>query len=243
MKFGLIGYPISHSLSPQLWAEAFPGAEHTYDLIQEQDFSKAFEKFRAEYDAVNVTMPFKELAYFASTPANEDVRAIKAVNILKKRDGGVVGYNSDFLAVKSLISDAVQNPAAAKVMIIGAGGAARAAAIAACSLGCRVAMANRSHGNCLSFVRHTTYNRQPLDIKVFEIQDAAPAVNDSDILIYAIPKPLIQIGEWKLGGKTVMEANYLDACLGEKTASQGGIYISGKEWLRCQAEFGYKLFF
>lgn len=243
MKFGLIGYPISHSLSPQLWAEAFPGLEHTYDLIQEQDFSKAFERFLAEYDAVNVTMPFKELAYFASRPADEEVRAIKAVNILKKRDGEVVGYNSDYLAVRSLISDAVKDPAAARVMIIGAGGAARAAAVAACSLGCKVAMANRSHENCLSFVRHTTYNRQPLDIEVFELQDAAPAVNDSDVLIYAIPSPVPQTEGWNLCGKAVIEANYLDACLCEKTAVEKGMYISGKEWLRRQAEFGYKLFF
>ena len=242
MKFGLIGYPIAHSLSPKLWAEAFPGGEHSYDLIEEESFDKAFARFVESYKAVNVTMPFKELAFYHSRPADENVRAIKAVNILKKEaDGAIVGYNSDFLGVRKLIEESM--PRGARVTVIGAGGAARAAAIAAVSLGCQVAMANRSHENALSFVRHTSYNRQPLEIEVVELNDVARCVAATDILVYAVPKPISQVLECSLAGKTVIEANYLDPCLCEKTLSEGGIYISGKEWLKRQAEFGYELFF
>lgn len=243
MKFGLIGYPISHSLSPKLWAEAFPGAEHSYDLIEEERFEDAFARFLDGYSAVNVTMPFKELAYYRSRPADENVRAIKAVNILKKEGNEIVGYNSDFLAVRKLLADACPVAEGRRVMIVGAGGAARAAAIAAVSLGFNVTMANRSHENCLSFVRHTTYCGKPLEIEVVELQDVAHSIADADVLVYAVPKPVPQILECSLAGKVVIEANYLDPCLCEKTVTEGGMYVSGKEWLRAQAEFGYKLFF
>lgn len=243
MKFGLIGYPISHSLSPRLWAEAFPGQEHSYDLIEEEHFDAAFARFLDGYSAVNVTMPFKELAYYRSRPADESVRAIKAVNILKKEGDEIVGYNSDFLAVRKLLSDTFPVSAEKSVMIIGAGGAARAAAIAAVSLGFSVTMANRSHENCLAFVRHTTYAGKPLDVNVVEMKDAGMAVEKADVLIYAVPKPVARVMVCNLASRIVIEANYLDPCLRAKTASEGGIYVSGEEWLRLQAEFGYKLFF
>ena len=60
-KFGLIGHPIAHSLSPALFKAAF-GGRYTYDLIEEEDFEKAYGRFLEEYDAINVTAPFKESA-------------------------------------------------------------------------------------------------------------------------------------------------------------------------------------
>ena len=60
MRFGLIGHPINHSQSPALFAAAYPGGEHSYELIEEPDFDKAYARFLEGYDAVNVTTPFKE---------------------------------------------------------------------------------------------------------------------------------------------------------------------------------------
>ena len=59
MKYGLIGHPISHSKSPELFRAAYPdAADMTYDLIEEADFERAYRRFLDEYDAVNVTAPF-----------------------------------------------------------------------------------------------------------------------------------------------------------------------------------------
>ena len=64
MKYGLIGYPIAHSLSPALFRAAYPDRpEMTYDLIEESDFERAYARFLKDYEAVNVTTPYKDEAF------------------------------------------------------------------------------------------------------------------------------------------------------------------------------------
>ena len=231
MKLGIIGNPVSHSQSPRLFAELCPG-RGTYDLIEEPDFEKAYEWFLNEYDAVNVTMPFKELAYYKCRPGSDAVRTIKAVNILKKEGDKVVGYNSDYLGVKNILDDA--GAAGRNLLVVGCGGAAKAAAVAAVDAGCKVAMTNRSFEKCYSFVRHSS-----LDINVIELKDVS--LDGFDYVIYAIPAPIAEIDGWNFAGKTVLEANYANPCLRERVASDGGKYIEGIIWLKAQAVTGFQI--
>ena len=65
-KFGLIGYPISHSLSPALFKAAYNG-KYIYDLIEIEDFETAYQKFLDEYYAYvdkiyNYQIPIKMIA-------------------------------------------------------------------------------------------------------------------------------------------------------------------------------------
>ena len=64
-KFGLIGYPIAHSLSPRLFSAAY-GGRYAYELIETPDFEKAWECFMHGYKAINVTAPFKGDAFDAA---------------------------------------------------------------------------------------------------------------------------------------------------------------------------------
>lgn len=231
MKLGIIGNPVSHSQSPRLFAELCPG-QGTYDRIEEPDFEKAYDRFLRDYDAVNVTMPFKELAYYKCRPGSEAVRTIKAVNILKKEGGQVVGYNSDYLGVRSILEKA--DAAGLRLLVVGCGGAAKAAAVAAVDAGCKVAITNRSYEKCYSFVRHSS-----LDIDVVELKDVD--LDKFDFVIYAIPAPIAELDRWNFAGKTVLEANYASPCLKNKTLTEGGSYIEGKVWLREQAISGFKI--
>ena len=231
MKFGIIGNPVSHSQSPKLFAQLCPG-KGTYDIIEEPDFEKAYEKFLNGYDAVNVTMPFKELAYYKCKPGSDAVRTMKAVNILKKEGGKVVGYNSDYLGVKDILEK--EGVAGKRLLVVGCGGAAKAAAVAAVDAGCKVSMTNRSYEKCYSFVRHST-----LDVDVIELKDVS--LDDFEYVIYAIPAPLEELSGWNFAGKTVMEANYANPCLRERVAADGGKYIEGIVWLRAQAVAGFQI--
>ena len=231
MKLGIIGNPVSHSQSPRLFAELCPG-QGTYDLIEEPDFEKAYEKFLSDYDAVNVTMPFKELAYYKCRPGSDAVRTIKAVNILKKEGDRVVGYNSDYLGVKNILGDA--GAVGCNLLVVGCGGAAKAAAVAAVDAGCKVAMTNRSFEKCYSFVRHSS-----LDIDVIELKDVD--LSGFDFVIYAIPAPIAELADWNFAGKTVLEANYANPCLRERVAADGGKYIEGILWLKAQAVTGFQI--
>ena len=79
LRFGLIGYPISHSLSPRLFEAAY-GGRFKYDLIEEEDFEKAWEAFTdGPYRAVNVTAPFKEKALERILELNPEHEAVQAM--------------------------------------------------------------------------------------------------------------------------------------------------------------------
>ena len=103
-KFGLIGHPIAHSLSPALFKAAY-GGRHPYDLIEEETFEKAYEKFLDEYDAINVTAPFKEEAYSRADIITTDCKAVGATNLLIKTPDGIKAYNSDFLGVRKWLME------------------------------------------------------------------------------------------------------------------------------------------
>lgn len=231
MKLGIIGNPVSHSQSPKLFAELCPG-QGTYDKIEDPDFEKAYARFLSDYDAVNVTMPFKELAYYKCKPGSDAVRTIKAVNILKKEGDKVVGYNSDYLGVRDILEK--DGAAGKSLLVVGCGGAAKAAAVAAVDAGCKVAMTNRSYEKCYSFVRHSS-----LDIDVIELKDVV--LERFEYVIYAIPAPLDELSGWNFAGKSVLEANYANPCLRSRVVSDGGKYIEGIVWLRAQAVTGFRI--
>ena len=97
-KYGLIGHPISHSLSPALFRAGF-GDLYNYDLIETEDFKEAYSRFTNEYDAVNVTAPFKEKACRKADILSEECKVIGACNVLKKTEDGVLAANTDYLGV------------------------------------------------------------------------------------------------------------------------------------------------
>ena len=102
-KFGLIGHPIGHSASPALFAKAY-GGRWQYDLIEGEDFEASWQRFLDEYQAINITTPFKEPAF-----RKVDVCAMPelgAINIaVKEADGKIHGYNSDYLGVLKVLQD------------------------------------------------------------------------------------------------------------------------------------------
>ena len=127
MKYGLIGYPISHSQSPVLFRAAYPQSDMRYDLIEEPDFETAYGRFLREYEAVNVTAPFKGDAFRKVDVADTISRELFAVNILKKKDGRIYGYNSDFWAIKQMLEPYAGTAARPQVLVVGCGGAAERA--------------------------------------------------------------------------------------------------------------------
>lgn len=210
-RFGLIGYPISHSQSPELFKEAF-GGRYGYDLIETPDFEEAWKKFvEGPYKAVNVTAPFKSLAAEKADIRTSAVRMTGAANILVKTPEGIKAYNSDYMAVKSILESCAGNfltpRACTKVAVIGGGGAGRAALAAA-----------EDSGFSARLLHHD------------EIAGGIRA----DIIIYTLPKAVEGID--RLDSSVLIEANYRDPVL----ASHRG-YIPGTVWLRAQADLGYDL--
>ncbi len=224
-KFGLIGHPIAHSESPEVFAKAY-GGRWPYDLIEGEDFEQSWKRFLDGYRAINITTPFKEPAFrklLESGVVEDSVRTIGAINIaVKEADGLIHGYNSDYLGVRFLLQERGFG-VGKTVIVVGFGGAGKAAAAAARSLGCDVIVCNRS--------RHTP------DIRPLE--ELPLLVPVADLLIYTLSIPIPQLADIPTGidsGPAILEANYRTPCLADRPN-----YISGKLWLRAQAITGYPL--
>ena len=222
-KFGLIGYPISFSLSPRLFNAAYSG-KYAYDLIEEPSFDKAWEIFDKEYRAVNVTAPFKVLAARRAEILAPEVQKIGAANILVHTDEGIVAHNSDYLGVLAVLEEAFGGSGAAigaTALIVGYGGAGMAAAQAARDLGMDVVICNRTTGKAPGI--------RPLD----EIPLLAAV---SDILIYCIPQAVPEIGGVKV--PMILEAKYKDPCFSDADCDK---YYPGTMWHLNQAVKGYEI--
>ena len=272
-KFGLIGHPIAHSLSPALFKAAYDG-KYAYDLIEGEDFESSYRRFIEEYDAINVTAPFKEAAFAKADILSEECASTGATNLLVKTPEGIKAYNSDFLGVRMWLSEVTEDlkgvlppwPQGSranskqpggllqraaptewagflsypqlplkgvKILIVGLGGAGKAAAAAAESLGMEVIRMNRT-------VRDSTTH--PLD-------EFRQYFREADIIIYNIPTAIPELKELTESDfaadrpKHILEANYKDPSMAEilKPFGSKAVYTGGRTWLLYQAVTGYEI--
>jgi shikimate dehydrogenase len=135
IHLGLIGYPLSHSLSPQLHTAAFRalGLDGEYQLYpvapgDEPGLARLTERLRnGELQGLNVTIPHKETILPLLDDLSLSARAIGAVNTLYLKENQLIGHNTDapgFLA--DLRRSFPQMAGEKHVLVMGAGGAARA---------------------------------------------------------------------------------------------------------------------
>ena len=130
-RYAVIGNPVAHSKSPQIHA-AFAGLtfqDLTYEAILApvDGFTAAVRAFIAAGGrGLNVTVPFKLEAYALADTRSPRAEAAKAVNTLVFSNAGAHGDNTDGLG---LVVDLTRNlgisPAGKRLLLLGAGGAAR----------------------------------------------------------------------------------------------------------------------
>jgi shikimate dehydrogenase len=134
---GIIGWPIGHSLSPTLytyWLKEY-GINGGYIplSIRAEDFANCVAGLaQAGFVGVNVTVPHKEAAFALANEPDEGALATGAVNTLVFGREKVIGLNTDVQGFTLSLEESLGRNAAAAgpVVVLGAGGAARAVVIA-----------------------------------------------------------------------------------------------------------------
>ena len=157
---GVVGAPVRQSLSPLIhntWIAA-AGLDAVY-----APFSPAPGRFEAFVEGLrggglcglNVTLPFKEAALAIADRADAAAQACGAANLLLfDADGGIEARNTDGLGLLHAFAEQAPEwrPRGARVVVLGAGGAARAAVAALCSKGAEVNVVNRTHARAVALV-------------------------------------------------------------------------------------------
>jgi shikimate dehydrogenase len=134
MRFGVVGDPVKHSLSPAIHNAGFRhlgiDAEYVHIEAAVEVFGSVIEELRTgELTGVSVTMPHKATAYAAVDSRSALAEQSSAVNTIIRSDGRLEGFNTDVAGVSHAIS-LLDLPADVPVLILGTGGAARAAVVA-----------------------------------------------------------------------------------------------------------------
>lgn len=144
--FAVLGNPIGHSLSPQIHNYVIKKLQLDaiyIKLLLPLDINSGFlRKFLldSDIDGVNITIPFKEVAFNATNQNIGISQQAQAINTILKNDGNLIGYNTDVLGFQKCL----EKYSVKSALIIGAGGSARSVAIALKTMGVKSTIVNRS---------------------------------------------------------------------------------------------------
>lgn len=148
--YGLFGDPVDHSLSPDIQAAALAvlarSAAYLPFHVPKDGLEAAFQAARTlGMRGFNVTIPHKEQAAKLVDSLEGDARHVGAVNVVVNKDGRFIGHNTDTVAVTQSLKKAHFDLSGKRALVLGAGGAARAAAWALGRAGAsEVIVANRT---------------------------------------------------------------------------------------------------
>jgi shikimate dehydrogenase len=148
IRLGVFGDPVEHSLSPRMQNAALK--HHKIDMqyarfrISPNELREALELIRKKFVGVNLTIPHKIAALEFLDGAEENVKQIGAANVIKLENGKLRGFNTDgrgfARAVREEFSVDLRDM---RVLVLGAGGAARAIALQCAKENCeRLVIAN-----------------------------------------------------------------------------------------------------
>ncbi|HEY2032264.1 MAG TPA: shikimate dehydrogenase [Rhizomicrobium sp.] len=189
---GVIGWPIAHSLSPRLhgyWLDAH-GVDGAYIplAVPREDFARVIESLRKSgFAGVNVTVPHKEAAFAIAHELDDAAMAAGAVNLLLFDGGKIAGRNTDAAGLAASLAEAlVKNALNGKdAVLLGTGGAARAAILALAELGVReIRIVGRNHGRGEVLAREFAARTKTL-LRAMAWKDWPKAADGAGILVNA----------------------------------------------------------
>jgi shikimate dehydrogenase len=191
--YGIFGYPIEHSLSPLMHNTAF--AHHGLDAVylpfavHPAHIEIAVKSIAAlPIHGVNVTIPHKQAVMAWLDDLSPEARLVGAVNTIQLRDGRLHGYNTDGIGFLRSLAEAGSQVEDRTVMLLGAGGAARAIAVQLCLASIRrLYLTNRSPTRAEELAAFLKQNFPHADISVIIMGESSLAAHlpHTDIVVNA----------------------------------------------------------
>lgn len=194
---GIIGCPVTHSLSPLMQNAALEAMGLNWIYVpfpvREEDLPRAVMGLKTlGVIGFNVTIPHKTAIIPLLDRITPEAALMGAVNTVKREGDEFVGYNTDGAGfIKSLREDLGFDPAGRRILVLGAGGAARAAVASLSKAGAAVvSIANRNSGRGEKLAGEfsavfsgTQFAAKSLDISLFnsEVQNFDLLVNTTSV--------------------------------------------------------------
>ena len=254
--FGVIGDPIEHSLSPTIQNAAFGhlGLDFVFLAfhVKAADLENAMRGMRGlGIHGLNVTMPHKRAVIGCLDEVDFTVRFLDSANTILNRDGKLSGFSTDGVgALKALLENGV-DLSGKKVLLLGAGGAAKAIAFTLVPEVGELAILNRSteKAEALAETLGHMFNRNVVG-GALSPETIKMNLRDSDVLVNATSagmKPNLSQSlvapEWLKSDLVVMDIVYnpIETKLAKDAKAAGAKVVSGVEMLIYQGAASFEI--
>ena len=240
MIAGVTGHPLQHSKSPVMQNAAIKaaGLNAIYLRFDSPSLDNICDVIR-EYDirGMNVTIPYKQEIYGLLDKTADTCLEVGAVNTIINDNGVLKGENTDVEGIRFALRSKGEEPKGKKVLLLGAGGASRAAAYAFTKMDCRISIAGRTGNKACDVSR------------AFGTDIHEGSVKDYDIIVNCTPVGLVD-GEYPAdmsdmyGGQVVFDMVYgRETPILEMAKRKGCTIIDGADMLVGQGAESFRLWF
>lgn len=244
---GIFGYPIEHTLSPAMHNAAFQalGLDYCYVpfLVHPDFLGQAVQSVRAlNLAGVNITVPHKEKIIPLLDHMNEEALFIGAVNTVVNNEGRLTGYNTDGRGFMESLAENGISSAGKDILIIGAGGSARAVGYYLCQKANSLSIQGRTKEKAerlvqdLTRIKSNSYHIEDLsDLSRFQIiVNATPlGLREED------PLP-VNTGSLR-EGQIVYDLIYKETILQKEASKLKCIVLNGLGMLLWQGALAFEL--
>ncbi|MEN8153150.1 MAG: shikimate kinase [Acidobacteriota bacterium] len=225
LLYGVGGNPVLHSKSPELF-KILAGENRNFDYVRvkaesAEELIRLFEKLG--FSGMNITAPFKSDIISYLDNIDDDAKKAGAVNLIKKIGEKIKGYNTDVKGVLDSFKFNGIEVEGKKTLVVGAGGAARAAIFGLKNEGAMVSVVNRSR-------ERGKLTASDLGVDLIEKEKLELFLRDADIIVSTLDRDRDLINpEWIRKGAILLRADYKKRNL--EPASLHYSELDGFDWL------------
>lgn len=244
-KYWIVGHPLSFCLCTPVMNGAFKELSidsefETHD-VEPEKLEDSLKKVRSgELSGVVATMPHKTPSIEFLDEITDEAKEINAVNLILNEGGKLKGYNTDWIGAVGALKSKVSSLSGKKVLVLGAGGAARAAAYGLSKEGAEVYIWNRTQERAKDFAEKMNITW----IESLENIETPPdiIINATSVSYQPRQSTLIPFPLWK-NVEVAMDAVYgkTSLFLEEAQAAQVPNIISGEVWFLNQVVPMFKI--
>ncbi len=240
--YAVVGRSVTRSRSPTLHQEAFKALEipARYVRLAVRNAEEGLRKAKAlGVRGMNITAPFKEDFFQLCDTVSATAKTVGAVNTVVIRNGRLIGHNTDVYGVAQALCTKRVSLRGKRAVVLGAGGAAKAAVHALLSGGAKVTVANRTVHKAQTIAEsmgcgHSTL--RPVELRV-AFKDAEIVVSAVSTTKRIVPRSLLK------ETMIILEANYTaETTLTRDALQKGYRVIDGREWLLFQGAEAFEIF-
>lgn len=247
-RYAVVGDPVAHSLSPLIhnaWmVEAGLDAHYERVHLKSETVAADIRDMARAYSGINVTLPHKIAALEASANSSPEARVVGAANTLVRAGDGWTAHNTDVagfeIAMRAVAGEELRN---LRVLLIGAGGAARAVVVSLNRAGAQLTIANRSAVNAAALANELAPQAVTAGLSEVDALSASAdiIVNSASLGHAGASLPLLAPGK----GRPFLDLSYGKAAAAtlQAAASAGWAPHDGLTMLVGQAAAAFHLWF